>query len=82
MIGSGFNPFIILFQWWPALRYLPFINNAFNEFKETILKFTDFHERQINEHLKSINSPPTDFVEAFLLEKQQRDEIGKPHDFT
>ena len=61
---------------------LPFFNSYFEYFKEINNQFFDFHEKQINEHLNSIISPPTDFVEAFLLEKQQRDLTGAPHYFT
>uniref|UniRef100_A0A1I8BY93 Unspecific monooxygenase n=1 Tax=Meloidogyne hapla TaxID=6305 RepID=A0A1I8BY93_MELHA len=82
VLDTGFQPIIVLLQLWPSLRYLPFINSYFEEFREKNQQFFDFHQEQINEHLNSINSPPTDFVEAFLLEKQQRDATGKPHDFT
>ncbi|KAF7637785.1 hypothetical protein Mgra_00002759 [Meloidogyne graminicola] len=82
VLDKGFNPIMVLLQWWPNLRYLPIMKNYFEEFNENEKRFAAFHERQIKEHLYSINSPPTDFVEAYLLEKQRRDEIGKPHDYT
>uniref|UniRef100_A0A914LVD3 Unspecific monooxygenase n=1 Tax=Meloidogyne incognita TaxID=6306 RepID=A0A914LVD3_MELIC len=77
-----FHPIIVLIQSWAFLRHLPFFNSYFEYFKEINNQFFDFHEKQINEHLNSIISPPTDFVEAFLLEKQQRDLTGAPHYFT
>jgi len=77
-----FHPIIVLIQSWPFLRHLPFFNSYFKYFKEINNQFFNFHEKQINEHLNSIISPPTDFVEAFLLEKQRMDASGAPHYFT
>lgn len=47
-----------------------------------------FSQRQIDEHTKDINltsleEPSTDYVEAFLKEKQRRDASGeKDHNYT
>ncbi|CAK5087052.1 unnamed protein product [Meloidogyne enterolobii] len=82
ILDTGFHPSMVLIRLWPSLRYLPFVNSYFEYLKGVDNQLFDFHKRQIKEHLNSINSPPTDFVEAFLLEKQQKDLIGVPHDFT
>uniref|UniRef100_A0A915P1M9 Unspecific monooxygenase n=1 Tax=Meloidogyne floridensis TaxID=298350 RepID=A0A915P1M9_9BILA len=82
ILDTGFHPSVVLIRLWPSLRHLPFINSYFEYMKGVDQQLFDFHKKQIKEHLNSINSPPTDFVEAFLLEKQQKDLIGVPHDFT
>uniref|UniRef100_A0A914M7G5 Unspecific monooxygenase n=1 Tax=Meloidogyne incognita TaxID=6306 RepID=A0A914M7G5_MELIC len=82
MLDTGFHPSMFLIRLWPSLRHLPYVNYYFEYLKGVDNQLFDFHKKQIKEHLNSINSPPTDFVEAFLLEKQQKDLIGVPHDFT
>lgn len=46
----------------------------------------DFYQRQIDEHVKSIDfgtdAEPTDYSEAFLREKAKLDADGAPHSFT
>uniref|UniRef100_A0A183C3I7 Cytochrome P450 n=1 Tax=Globodera pallida TaxID=36090 RepID=A0A183C3I7_GLOPA len=80
-----------LFMWKPDwFKSMPYCRDAFALVKETHNCFFDFFDEQIRGHMEhleqfgpeELDSPPTDFMRAFLREKLKRDRAGEKHNYT
>ena len=65
-------------------RYIPFFNKIYWQIKDASDTLFGFFERQVNEHMAEIdyNSEPTDFVDAYLREKDKHDTDGENHYYS
>lgn len=76
---------VLMLKYTEIMRYIPGVpRRTYYKIRSISQKIFNFFEKQVQEHQNAIdlNAVPTDYVDAFLKEKNQQDAESFDHSYT
>jgi hypothetical protein len=84
LVALASDPFVSASIMSPAVAKLPIFKSRLGRFVEMFRELNEFVDANIEKQAKTLDDTrePSNFIEAYLLEKERLDASGKPHNFS